>query len=65
MLPLAELPPRRAVKLFSADRSIWRWRIVLATKGAGDVSAEALLFLVGDAFVTGQTLGVNGGALFL
>ena len=25
----------------------------------------SVLFLVGDAFVTGQTLAVNGGALFL
>jgi len=33
--------------------------------GTGEEIAEAVLFLAGDAFVTGQTLAVNGGALFL
>jgi 3-oxoacyl-[acyl-carrier protein] reductase len=40
-------------------------RIPVGRVGAGDDVAQAVLFLVGDAFVTGQTLAVNGGALFL
>jgi 3-oxoacyl-[acyl-carrier protein] reductase len=40
-------------------------RIPVGRVGAGDDIAQAVLFLVGDAFVTGQTLAVNGGALFL
>ena len=40
-------------------------RIPVGRAGVGDEIAEAALFLVGDAFVTGQTLAVNGGALFL
>ena len=40
-------------------------RIPVGRVGAGDEIAQAVLFLVGDAFVTGQTLAVNGGALFL
>ena len=40
-------------------------RIPVGRVGTGDEIAEAVLFLVGDAFVTGQTLAVNGGALFL
>jgi len=40
-------------------------RIPVGRVGAGDDIAKAVLFLVGDAFVTGQTLAVNGGALFL
>ena len=40
-------------------------RIPVGRVGAGDDIARAVLFLVGDAFVTGQTLAVNGGALFL
>ena len=39
-------------------------RIPVGRVGAGDDVAEAVLFLVADAFVTGQTLAVNGGALF-
>ena len=39
-------------------------RIPVGRVGAGDDIAQAVLFLVGDAFVTGQTLAVNGGALF-
>jgi 3-oxoacyl-[acyl-carrier protein] reductase len=40
-------------------------RIPVGHVGAGDDIAQAVLFLVADAFVTGQTLAVNGGALFL
>jgi 3-oxoacyl-[acyl-carrier protein] reductase len=40
-------------------------RIPVGRVGAGDDIAQAVLFLVGDAFVTGQTIAVNGGALFL
>jgi 3-oxoacyl-[acyl-carrier protein] reductase len=40
-------------------------RIPVGRVGVGDDIAQAVLFLVGDGFVTGQTLGVNGGALFL
>ena len=39
-------------------------RIPVGRVGVGDEIAQAVLFLVGDAFVTGQTLAVNGGALF-
>ncbi len=39
-------------------------RIPVGRVGTGEEIAEAVLFLVGDAFVTGQTLAVNGGALF-
>jgi 3-oxoacyl-[acyl-carrier protein] reductase len=40
-------------------------RIPVGRVGVGDEIAQAVLFLIGDAFVTGQTLAVNGGALFL
>jgi 3-oxoacyl-[acyl-carrier protein] reductase len=40
-------------------------RIPVGRVGTGGEIAEAVLFLAGDAFVTGQTLAVNGGALFL
>ena len=40
-------------------------RIPVGRVGTGEEIAEAVLFLAGDAFVTGQTLAVNGGALFL
>jgi 3-oxoacyl-[acyl-carrier protein] reductase len=40
-------------------------RIPVGRVGTGEDIAEAVLFLVDDAFVTGQTLAVNGGALFL
>ena len=39
-------------------------RIPVGRVGAGDDIAQAVLFLVADAFVTGQTLAVNGGTLF-
>jgi len=39
-------------------------RIPVGRVGTGDEIAEAVLFVVRDAFVTGQTLAVNGGALF-
>ena len=40
-------------------------RIPVGRVGAGADIAQAVLFLIADAFVTGQTLAVNGGALFL
>jgi len=40
-------------------------RIPVGRVGGGDDIAQAALFLIGDAFVTGQTLAVNGGALFM
>ncbi len=40
-------------------------RIPVGRVGTGDEIAQAVLFVVGDAFITGQTLAVNGGALFL
>ena len=39
-------------------------RIPVGRVGTGDEIAQAVVLLVGDAFVTGQTLAVNGGALF-
>jgi 3-oxoacyl-[acyl-carrier protein] reductase len=32
--------------------------------GTGDEIAQAILLLVGNAYMTGQTIGVNGGVLF-
>jgi 3-oxoacyl-[acyl-carrier protein] reductase len=32
--------------------------------GTGDEIAQAVMLLVGDAYITGQTLAVNGGTLF-
>jgi 3-oxoacyl-[acyl-carrier protein] reductase len=32
--------------------------------GTGDEIARAVMFLIGDGYITGQTLAVNGGALF-
>lgn len=39
-------------------------RIPLGRVGTGDEIAQAVLLLVQDAYITGQTLAVNGGALF-
>ncbi len=39
-------------------------RIPIGRVGVGDDIARAVLFLISDSFVTGQTLAVNGGALF-
>jgi len=39
-------------------------RIPLGRIGVADEIAQAALFLISDGFVTGQTLAVNGGALF-
>jgi 3-oxoacyl-[acyl-carrier protein] reductase len=39
-------------------------RIPLGRVGVADEIAQAALFLINDGFVTGQTLAVNGGALF-
>jgi 3-oxoacyl-[acyl-carrier protein] reductase len=39
-------------------------RIPVGRPGTGDEIAQAVLLLVGNAFVTGQTLAVNGGTLF-
>jgi 3-oxoacyl-[acyl-carrier protein] reductase len=40
-------------------------RIPVGRAGTGDEIAQAVLLLVGDAYITGQTLGVNGGGQFL
>jgi 3-oxoacyl-[acyl-carrier protein] reductase len=39
-------------------------RIPAGRVGSGDDIAQAVLLLVQDAYITGQTLAVNGGALF-
>lgn len=39
-------------------------RIPVGRPGTGEEIAQAVLLLVGNAFVTGQTIAVNGGALF-
>ena len=39
-------------------------RIPVGRVGTGDEIAQAVLLLVRDAFITGQTLAVNGGSLF-
>lgn len=39
-------------------------RIPLGRPGTGDEIAQAVLLLVRDAYITGQTIPVNGGALF-
>lgn len=40
-------------------------RIPVGRVGTGDDVAQAVLLLVSDAYITGQTLAVNGGSLFL
>lgn len=40
-------------------------RIPVGRSGTGDEIARVVMLLVGDAFITGQTLAVNGGAQFL
>jgi 3-oxoacyl-[acyl-carrier protein] reductase len=39
-------------------------RSPMGRAGTGDEIAQAVKFLVGNGFITGQTLAVNGGALF-
>jgi 3-oxoacyl-[acyl-carrier protein] reductase len=39
-------------------------RIPVGRLGAADEVAQAVLMLVGNAFITGQTISVNGGLLF-
>lgn len=39
-------------------------RIPLGRAGTGEEIAQAVMLLVRDAFITGQTLAVNGGGLF-
>jgi 3-oxoacyl-[acyl-carrier protein] reductase len=39
-------------------------RIPVGRAGTGDDIARAVMFLVGNSYVTGQTIGVNGGSLF-
>lgn len=39
-------------------------RIPVGRVGTGDEIAQAVLLLVRNAFITGQTLAINGGALF-
>jgi 3-oxoacyl-[acyl-carrier protein] reductase len=39
-------------------------RIPVGRAGTGDEIAQAVTFLVGNGYMTGQTLAVNGGSLF-
>lgn len=39
-------------------------RIPVGRAGTGDEIAEAVLLLVRNAYITGQTLAINGGSLF-
>ena len=39
-------------------------RIPVGRAGTGDEIAQAVMFLVGNGYVTGQTIAVNGGSLF-
>jgi len=39
-------------------------RIPVGRPGTGEEIAQAVMLLVGDAYITGQTLAVNGGGLF-
>jgi NAD(P)-dependent dehydrogenase (short-subunit alcohol dehydrogenase family) len=39
-------------------------RIPVGRAGTGDEIAQAVTFLVGNGYVTGQTIAVNGGSLF-
>jgi 3-oxoacyl-[acyl-carrier protein] reductase len=39
-------------------------RIPVGRAGTGDEIAQAVIFLVSNGYVTGQTIAVNGGALF-
>jgi 3-oxoacyl-[acyl-carrier protein] reductase len=39
-------------------------RIPVGRAGTADEIAQAVMFLVGNAYVTGQTIAVNGGSLF-
>ena len=39
-------------------------RIPVGRPGTGEEIAEVVMLLVNDAFITGQTLQVNGGSLF-
>ncbi len=39
-------------------------RIPVGRAGIGDEIAQVVMMLVGNAYMTGQTIAVNGGALF-
>jgi 3-oxoacyl-[acyl-carrier protein] reductase len=39
-------------------------RIPVGRVGTGDDIAQAVMLLVGNGYVTGQTIAVNGGTLF-
>ena len=39
-------------------------RIPVGRAGIGDEIAQAILLLVANGYMTGQTIGVNGGVLF-
>ena len=39
-------------------------RIPMGRPGTGEEIAQAVLLIIGNAFMTGQTIAVNGGALF-
>ena len=40
-------------------------RIPVGRAGIGDEIAQAVLLLAGNGYMTGQTIGVNGGSLFI
>ena len=40
-------------------------RIPVGRPGTGDEIAQAVVMLVGNAYMTGQTIAINGGSLFL
>jgi 3-oxoacyl-[acyl-carrier protein] reductase len=39
-------------------------RIPVGRAGMGDETAQAILLVVSNNYMTGQTIGVNGGVLF-
>ncbi len=39
-------------------------RIPVGRAGTGDEIAQAVMFLVGNSYMTGQTIAINGGTLF-
>ena len=40
------------------------WRARVYSSGTGEEIAQAVMLLVRDGYITGQTLAVNGGGLF-
>ena len=54
-----------ALALAKAGASVAVNYIPVGRIGTGDEIAQAVLLLVDDAYITGQTLAVNGGGFFL